>query len=295
MGVGARPVDETSAGRPAAFLEGLAFPEAPRWHEERLWFSDMGLGAVFSADLDGTVERIVDVEGRPGGLGWLPDGRMVIVSMRDRRVLCEDAPGSRQLKELARLDELASHDCNDLLVDPRGNAYVGNFGFDLAAGDEPRPAVLARIGVDGEVSVAAQDLLFPNGMVLTPDGTLVVAESFGHRLTAFDLSEDGALAGRRLFADLPGVTPDGICLDEDGAVWVACTQGGALLRVAPGGEILDRISSGSTGAYACMLGGPDGRTLFVCTAQTGDPELAARPRTGAIVAIEVESPRAGLP
>ncbi|HMJ03554.1 MAG TPA: SMP-30/gluconolactonase/LRE family protein [Conexibacter sp.] len=275
---------------------GLGFPEAPRWHDGRLWFSDMGLGAVFAVDLDGRLERIVEVAGRPGGLGWMPDGRLVVVSMRERRLLREDAPGSRRLVEVARLDDVAPFHCNDLLVDAAGRAYVGNFGFDLAAGDEPRATVLACVHPDGRTAVVADELLFPNGMALAPDGTLIVAESLGRRLTAFDVGDDGALAGRRSFAATPGLMPDGICLDAAGATWVACAATGAVARFGADGALLTQVASGFPHASACMLGGSRRRTLLVCVARTGDEEQAGVTREGAILALDdVDVPGAGLP
>jgi sugar lactone lactonase YvrE len=281
---------------PRTLVRGLGFPEAPRWRDGRLWFSDMGLGAVFAVDLDGRLERIVDVAGRPGGLGWMPDGGLVVVSMRERRLLREDAPGSRRLVEAARLADVAPFHCNDLLVDAAGRAYVGNFGFDLAAGQEPRATVLACVHPDGRVAVVADELLFPNGMALTADdGTLIVAESFGARLTAFDVRDDGSLGGRRLFAATPGLAPDGICLDAEGAAWVACAVTGAVVRLRPDGAPPTSLATGFPVATACMLGGPERRTLFVCVANTGDEEKAGVTREGAILALDVDVPGRGLP
>jgi sugar lactone lactonase YvrE len=273
----------------------LGLPESPRWHEGRLWFADMGLGVVCALAPEGGVETIVEVEGRPGGLGWLPDGRLLVVSMRERRLLREDRPGSRRLVEAADLAPVAPFHCNDMVVDADGRAYVGNFGFDLPSGEALRPTVLARVDPEGEVSVVATDLVFPNGMVLTPGGELIVAESFADRLTAFAVRDDGSLGERRRFADVRGLTPDGICLDAEGAVWLASANTGDVVRVAPGGERLDRISTGFAGAYACVLGAPDGKTLFVCVAQSGDEDAAAAAREGAILRFEVGAPRAGRP
>lgn len=276
-------------------VSGLGFPEGPRWHEGRLWFSDMGLSAVFALGLDGRMDKIVEVEGRPSGLGWLPDGRLLVVSMHGRCLLRESAPGSRRLVEVARLDRIAPSRSNDMVVDRDGRAYIGNFGFDFASGEEPRGTVLVRVDKDGSAHIVACGLLFPNGMALTPDGTLIVAESLADRLTAFDVEADGSLCGRRVFADIPGVVPDGICLDAEGAVWVASASTGEVVRVAAGGKILERIPSGSRGAYACMLGGPDRRTLFVCSANTGNEEEAGLTREGSIIMVGVDVPGAGLP
>ena len=274
----------------------LGFPESPRWHEGRLWFSDQALRKVFNVDLEGRIEAVAEVAGRPSGLGWLPDGRLLVVSMSDRRLLREEHAGKGELAGFARLDRIAPRDCNDMVVDEDGRAYVGNFGYDFAAGEPRRPTVLARVDPNGGVHQAADGLVFPNGMVIAPDGrALIVAETFAGRLTRFDRAADGALSNRRQFARLEGVAPDGICLDAEGAVWVASPTTGEVLRVAEGGRVLERVASGSPGAYACMLGGPDRRTLFICTATSIDPEEAARLREGRIVMVEVAVPGAGRP
>jgi sugar lactone lactonase YvrE len=274
-------------------LGGLGFAEGPRWHEGRLWFSDMGAGHVVAVDLDGHAEVVAEVPGRPSGLGWLPDGRLLVVSMRDRRVLRREPTGA--LVEHADLRELASYDCNDMVVDGRGRAYVGNAGFDLA--ERPRrvrPAEVVLVTPEGEARVVDDRVVFPNGSVVTPDGgTLVVAETFGERLTAFTIAEDGSLTDRRPFALLAGTAPDGICLDAEGAVWVADANGSACLRVREGGEVADRVDTGR-GCFACMLGGPERRTLFLLTAE-GFAGAAIRRRTAAIERVDVEVPGAGWP
>ncbi len=277
---------------PSVLLDGLRFPEGPRWHEDRLWFSDMHAGRVIAVGLDGVAETIVEVEGEPSGLGWLPDDRLLVVSMQDRRLLRLDPEG---LVELADLSGLASFHCNDMVVDSHGRAYVGNFGFDLHSGDDPIGANLILVRPNGEVEVAAADLLFPNGTVITPDEkTLIVGESFGARLTAFDLAPDGRLSGRRVWAQLDGFVPDGICLDEEGAVWVASPVGrGGVVRVREGGEVIDRIAVEHE-AFACMLGGPDRRTLFICTSPDSDPAKTGD-RRGRIEMVRVEVPGAGRP
>ncbi|HEB90879.1 MAG TPA: hypothetical protein ENI85_14995 [Deltaproteobacteria bacterium] len=277
---------------PEVLLDGLRFPEGPRWHEDRLWFSDMHAGRVMAVGMDGIAETIVEVEAEPSGLGWLPDGRLLVVSMQDRRLLRLDPKG---LTEVADLSGLASFHCNDMVVDSRGHAYVGNFGFDLHAGDDPIGANLILVRPDGEAEVAAADLLFPNGMVITPDGrTLIVGESFGARLTAFDLAQDGRLSRRRVWAQLEGFVPDGICLDAEGAIWVASPVGqGGVARVREGGEVIDRIAVEHE-AFACMLGGPDRRTLFICTSPDSDPAKTGD-RRGRIEVVAVDVPGAGLP
>jgi sugar lactone lactonase YvrE len=273
-------------------LDGLRFPEGPRWHQDRFWFSDMHAGVVIAASMDGRVETIVVVDGEPSGLGWLPDGRLLVVSMQDRRLLRLDEEG---LNEVADLSAHASYHCNDMVVDARGRAYVGNFGFDLHAGEAPTAANLILVHPDGRTEVAAKDLRFPNGTVLTPDGkTLIVGESFGGCLTAFDVAEDGSLHGRRVWAQLEGSVPDGICLDEEGAIWLASPVGnGGVLRVREGGEVTDRIAVEHE-AYACMLGGSDRRTLFICTAPDSHPDKT-RDRRGRIEMATVAVPGAGLP
>jgi sugar lactone lactonase YvrE len=200
------------------------------------------------------------------------------------------------LAELARLDRWAPWHCNDMVVDARGRAYVGNFGFDFTGGEEPRPTVLLRVDTDGSVAVVAEDLMFPNGMVIPPGGEeLIVAETWGGRLTSFRIAPDGSLGERRQFARTRGIAPDGICLDAEGAVWVASPGTGEALRVMEGGEIVRRVASGEPGVYACMLGGRERKTLFICTATTLDYEEAARDRGGRILTVEVETPGAGLP
>jgi sugar lactone lactonase YvrE len=274
-------------------LDGLGFPEGPRWHEGRLWFSDMGTATVNAVDLDSNAEEIARVEKRPSGLGWLPDGAMLVVSMGDRSLRrMEDG----ELVLHADISGLASFDCNDMVVDGRGNAYVGNAGFDLRERPlNPRPAQVVLVTPDGQARVVDDQVMFPNGSVVTPDGaTLIVAETFANKLTAFDVGVDGSLSGRRTWADLPERAPDGICLDAEGAVWTADANTNLCVRVAEGGELLQTVGTGPRRCFACMLGGPDRRTLFLCTAEgfSGD---AIRRRTGAIEAVEVDVPGAGWP
>ena len=274
-------------------VENLTFGECPRWHDGSLWFSDMHAHCVMVARLDGTCKKVVDVPGRPSGLGWLPDGRLLIVSMVDRRLLRLEGD---ELVEHADLNDIATWHCNDMVVDGRGNAYVGNFGFDLEV-EEPEPveATMALVTMDRTVKPAADGLLFPNGTVITPDRqTLIVAETYGARLTAFDIRPDGSLTNRRLFADLSPNTPDGICLDEEGAIWVADPVNGECFRVLEGGNVTHRIFTGR-GCFACMLGGPDRKILFLMTADDFLPEKVRQARNGKIEIVEVEVPGAGLP
>jgi sugar lactone lactonase YvrE len=281
---------------------GLHFGEAPRWHDGRLWFSDFFDFAVKSVDLAGTVRVEVTTIDRPSGLGWLPDGRLLVVAMTTRRVLRRD--GST-LVEHADLSHIATFHCNDMVVDSLGRAYVGNFGFDLDTNEvngtlgtllaDHKGATMARVDPDGTITAAADGLIFPNGTVITPDGrTLIVAETFATRLTAFDIAVDGSLSNRRVWADLGRRVPDGICLDADGAIWVANPVANECFRVAEGGVILDVVDT-DTRCFACMLGGDDRRTLFMLTSDFSLAHEAAARRTGKVLVADVEVPGAGWP
>ncbi|MEV6621515.1 SMP-30/gluconolactonase/LRE family protein [Amycolatopsis sp. NPDC051106] len=294
-------------GQPKVVLEGFSFLECPRWHDGRLWVSDFYTERVVATDGRGGTEVVAEVPGQPSGLGFLPDGRLLVVSMRDHRILVRDERG--ELTEHADLSGVVSGALNDMVVDDRGRAWVGNFGFDLMGGAPLRYATLTRVDPDGTVAVAAEDLGFPNGMVILPGGVLVVAETFAGRLTAFDIGEDGELSGRRVWAQfgetpqtddveaavqLLQVAPDGICADAEGAIWVADAVHNRVLRVEEGGRVLDEIDAG-TGVFACMLGGDHGRTLFLCAAPSF-PEHERRPvREAQLLAVDVEVPHAGLP
>jgi sugar lactone lactonase YvrE len=282
-------------------LEGLAFPEGPRWHEGRLWFSDMHAHVVIALDpASGKTEEIVEVRSDPSGLGWLPDGTLLVVSMTDRRVMRMDGG---QLVEHADLSPWATFHCNDMVVDGRGRAYVGNFGFDLHTGAAPVPATMVRVDPDGSAQPAATELNFPNGTVITPDGrTLVVGESFAGRLTAFDIADDGSLSNRRVWAD--GVGPDGICVDAEGAIWTGVGGFGANLvgRVLEGGEVLERVQLDMP-CFACMLGGENRSTLFMLAADwriSDSPadnmaRLTNGPRTGQVLTARAATPGVGWP
>ena len=274
-------------------LDGLTFPEAPRWHDGRLWFSDFYTHRVVAVDPAGRAETMVEVPQRPSGLGWTPDGALLVVSMLDRCLLRVEKGVTRVLADLSAV---ATGPCNDMVVDGRGRAYVGNFGYDRHKGEPPRTTCLACVDPDGRVTRAAEELFFPNGTVITPDGrTLIVGETQGHRLTAFDVAPDGRLDNRRVWAALDErVFPDGICLDAEGAIWVSDARGAALLRVREGGKIDGTVSTGSRYAFACMLGGADRRTLFVCTSTGSGPAMADK-RDGAIETVRVDVPGAGLP
>jgi len=289
-------------------ISGLSFTECPRWHDGRLYFSDFYTQRVMAVALDGTAETIAEVPGQPSGLGFLPDGRMLIVSMRDRKILRRELDSS--LVEHADLSSLAPWHLNDMVVDRQGRAWVGNFGFDLMGGAKVTTTNLISVDPDGCARVVAVGLGFPNGMVLTPDGsTLIVAETMMNRLSAFDVACD-VLGERRTwaaFGDLPesdesaerisqaDVAPDGICLDAEGAIWVADAKEGRLIRVAEGGDILEELKTDGMGVFACMLGGDDGRTLFACVAPTFDEAEASRKHRAAIWMTHVDVPGAGLP
>ena len=243
-------------------VDGLGFPEDPRWHDGQLWFSDMEAKAVMRVDLHGKLEKIVEVEGTPSGLGWLPGGDLLIVSMGDRRLLRLTEDG---LIEFANMWDLASFNCNDMVVTNEGRAYIGNFGFDFEAMAPFSPGEIVTVSPNGVPSIVAKDLAFPNGMVITPDDkTLVVSETLGERLTAFDIEVNGELSNRRIWAGLEGMTPDGIAMDSDGAIWVPSPVSKGVFRVKEGGEIMDKVPIENQ-AYACTLGGDERRTLFITT------------------------------
>lgn len=273
--------------------DGLAFAEAPRWHDGKLWFSDFYTHKVMCIGADGKPATMAEVPGQPSGLGWLPDGRLLVVSMTDRRLLRQDPGG---LVTVADLAGLAPFHCNDMVVDRQGRAYIGNFGFDLAGKAPVKSTGLILVTPDGQARVVADELLFPNGCVITPDGaTLVVAETFGKRLTAFDIAADGSLGGRRVWAALGDASPDGICLDAAGAIWVASPTTAEFLRVLEGGAITDRIPV-TNQAIACALGGPDRRTLYMITGRVGgNAQKSLELRSGRIEARQVAVAGAGLP
>jgi sugar lactone lactonase YvrE len=285
----------SSSRTPDVVLDDLAFPEGPRWHDGRLWFSDQHDHRVIAMDTDGKAETIVEVAAQPSGLGWLPDGRLLVVSMLDRRVLRLERDGALALH--ADLAALAPGQCNDMVVDAAGRAYVGNFGFDMSAGEPPRDTCMIAIEPDGTARVAAEGLAFPNGSTISPDGrTFLVGESVGRRISAFDV-DNGRLSNHRVWAELreAKATVDGMCLDAEGAIWAACPYTGRVLRVREGGEVVEEIKGSHGGAFACMLGGPDRRTLYVCTAPSTVPDETRAARQGRIEAVEVDVPGVGLP
>ena len=236
--------------------------------------------------IDEEAKTVCDVPNRPSGLGWLPDGRMLVVSMTDKRVLRMETDG--RLVTHADLSQLAPRRCNDMIVDRTGAAYVGNFGFELDGIEKPCPTVLIRVDADGLARVVAEDLWFPNGMALLEDDRLlIVAETWAARLTAFDVGADGSLSNRRVWAQFEQrVFPDGICADAQGAIWVASPSTSETLRVLEGGRVTNRIETGR-GSFACALGGDDRQTLYVCTADSHDPERQRHERNGKIEAFDV--------
>lgn len=288
-------------------LSGYSFLEGPRWREGRLWLSDFYTHQVLACDMQGQVEQMAHVPGQPSGLGWLPDGRLLIVSMRDRKILRREPDG--QLVEHADLSHMATGHCNDMAVDDQGRAWVGNFGFDLMGGAEVRTAALARVDPDGQAHQAASGLYFPNAILPTPDGrSLIVNETLGNRLSVFDIAADGSLGPRRdwaVFGPLVQsaalddfiaggkVAADGAALDAEGAVWVADAIGQRVLRVAQGGRILQEVSTGAMGCFACALGGPDGRTLFLCVAPDFLEHQRRAAREAQVWTLQVDVP--GLP
>jgi len=283
--------------------EGIYFGEGPRWRDGRLWFSDFYAHAVKSVSLAGDLRTEFEIDDQPSGLGWMPDGSMLIVGMTKRQVLRRTADGKVSVH--ADLSDIATFHCNDMVVDSEGRAFVGNFGFNLDEEVATRPvedvianhktAKLACISPSGKVRVAADDMHFPNGSVITPDGkTLIVGETVGFCLTAFDIASDGSLSNRRVWAPTLPRIPDGICLDADGAAWFANPMAAECVRIAEGGEILDVVETGQL-CFACMLGGDDGKTLFMLTADSADAHTAAAKPTGRIVTCTVGAGRAGLP
>ena len=273
-------------------LQGLVFPEGPRWHEGKLWFSDMHAHQVRTVDLEGRAEDVVTVPTWPSGLGWLPDDNLLIVSMTDRRLLRYSAG---ELKVHADVSQLASYYCNDMVVDGRGRAYVGNFGFDLFSGSAQKPAELVLVEPDGSARIVATGLEFPNGTVITSDGkTLIVGESLGHRLTAFHIEENGSLVNQSIWAELGDAVPDGIALDADNGLWVASPLTRELLYVEQGGKITQRTKCDSM-PIACALGGPARKTLFVLLADSINPEECRANKTARIDMMEVSVAGAGWP
>ena len=270
-------------------MDGIGLGESPRWHEGRLWFSDWVAHQVIALDPHGNRQVMATVDAFPFSIDWLPDGPMLITAGQE--LLRMEADGS--LIRHHDLSDLSEYGWNEIVIDGRGNTYINNVGFDLMGGEEPKPGVIAVVTPDGEARQVADGLAFPNGMAVTPDNsTLIIAESYEGKLTAFDIAEDGDLANRRVWADL-GEGGDGICIDAEGAVWSPKFQ--ACVRVREGGEVLEEIELHQF-CFACMLGGDEGRTLFMNVADWNGPEgIFKEPRTGKVLAVEAPAPHAGHP
>jgi sugar lactone lactonase YvrE len=266
-------------------LDGLKFPESPRWHDDKLWFVDMEDHKVMTIDLNGNTETILELPNSASGLGWLPDNRLLVVSMEDCRLMRLDPEGVTEVIDLNRFGTVF---LNDMVVDKKGRAYVGNFGFDYFNGKPFAPTKLILVHPSGDAKVVADNMAFPNGTVITPDDkTLIIAETFSAQLTAFNIMDDGSLTGRRVWANLKSLVPDGICLDAEEGIWLAAPGRKRVVRVLEGGQIT-HIVRVENDAYACMLGGPDRKTLFVATSKhTRD--------AGRIEFVKVDVPGAGLP
>jgi sugar lactone lactonase YvrE len=276
-------------------LTGLAFGESPRWRENRLWFCNWGMQEVVAVDRDGESEVMLRVPTSiPFCIDWLPDGRLLVVSGREGLLLRREPDGS--LATHADLNGLSDRGWNEIVVDGRGNAYVNGGGFDLLAGEAFAPGIVALVAADGSVRQVADGIAFPNGMAVTPDNsTLIVAESYGRRLTAFDIAGDGGLANRRVWADLGDGCPDGICLDAENAVWYADVPNKRCVRVREAGEVLQSIDF-DRGCFACMLGGAEKTTLFVLAAEWRGPEnMIGAARTGQVLTVRAPAPGVGWP
>jgi len=275
-------------------MTGLVFGESPRWHDDRLWFSDWGAQEVIAVDLDGKSEVITRIQSFPFCIDFLPDGRLLVISARDRLLLRRELDGS--LVTHADLRSLSDHPWNEIVVDGRGNAYLNNIGFDFPGG-EFAPGIIALVTPDGSARQVADGVAFPNGMVVTPDNsTLILAESYGKRLTAFDITADGGLSNRRVWADLGDGAPDGICLDAENATWYSDVPNKRCVRVREGGEVLQAIDL-DRGCFACALGGADKRTLFMVTREWGETTSMAGSgaRTGQVLTAQAPVPHAGWP
>lgn len=289
--------------------EGFTYLEGPRWHAGSLWFVDFYTYGVYRIGAAGKVEKVLEVEQQPSGLGWLPDGRMLVVSMKDRRVLRQEHDGKVVVH--ADIWDLCGGHANDMVVAPDGNAYVGNFGFDLMGGAGHKTAGLVLVRPDGSSDIVAEGLAFPNGMVITPDRKkLIVNELFGNRISQFDIRADGRLGPRRDFASFGDlgkepdvgvrlsrarIVPDGLALDAAGAVWFADTINRRAVRIAEGGEILDQIDTTPEGIFAVALGGDDGRTLFLCAAPDWDEGARKAARQARMLSTRVDVAHAGTP
>lgn len=283
----------TMAPNPQLLLTGRVFGESARWHNGRLWFSDWGTHEIVAIDTEGNSNVMVRVPYRtfPFSIDWLPDGRLLIVSASDQPLLRRENDGS--LVPHADLSSLSTQGWNEIVVDSRGNAYINGGGFNLAAGEKFAPGIIALVTPDGSARQVADGIAFPNGMVVTPDNTtLIVAESYGKRLTAFDITPDGSLGNRRVWADLLDGIPDGICLDAEGAIWYGDVPNKRCSLVREGGEVLQTIDL-DRGCFSCALGGIDQKTLFMITTEwLGPAKMFERPATGQVVTLNITTPGA---
>ena len=276
-----------TAKRSSVLAEGLSFAESPRWRNGTFWFSDFHVGKVIRLGADGATEPVVEVPGEPSGLGWLPSGDLLVVSMQNRKLMRFDG---EHLVEHADLSNIATWHCNDMVVDRAGRAYVGNFGAPFDPDKPPTPADIACVHPNGDVVNAAQGLLFPNGMAITDDGgTLLVAETRGDRISAFDVASDGTLANHTIWAELEGA-PDGMCLDAEGMLWIALPMNGKVARISKGGEVHDEVTPSSDMPVSCMLGGDDLKQLYITTAINTSPEAMVRIRPSRIEVVSVDVP-----
>ena len=272
-------------------IGGIDFGEGPRWHNGRLWYSDFHQKTVYSVDLNGERNVEFTLDDQPSGLGWMPDGSMLVVSMINRQVLRVSSDG---VSVHADLSELATWHCNDMVVSSSGHAYVGNFGFDLDGRTEFCKTVMVHVTPEGDTSVGADGLSFPNGSVITPDEkTLIVGETLGGCYTSFSINEDGSLSDPSLWAEVPGMFPDGCTMDAEETIWFADASTPRVVRVAKGGKILDEMETPQV-PFACMLGGEDGKTLFILTADSSGPNQAGS-GSGNIWTHNVDVAKAGLP
>jgi len=273
--------------------QGLKFPESPRWHEGKLWFLDIHDHSIKRADINGVLETVLELPFLPNSLGFMPDGNMFFGDALQRRIYIWNG---REYKQWVDISSLAKNCLSDGIADSLGRIYVGDIGYDFLAGEELAPeGVIVLVGTEGQAAIVAEKLTFPNGMVITPDGkTLIVAETYAHRLIAFDIQEDGKLDNRRIFAEFnEDITPDGICLDADGAIWVA-TVGSSVVRVREGGEITHQVVH-EDGSYAVMLGGPDRKNLFICISRSHDPKEVHQNPSARIEFVKTDVAGAGIP
>jgi len=277
---------------PRVLLHGIAFPESPRWHNGRLWFSDWMAHQVIALDEKGATEVMAEIDAFPFSIDWLPDGPMLVTA--GQKLLRMEPDGS--LATHLDLSDIWDYGWNEIVVDARGYAYVNAVGFDMTGGEPPKPGIIAVVTPDREARQVAEGVAFPNGMAITTDqSALIVADSYARELIEFDLADDGTLSNRRTWADLGEGVPDGICIDAEGAVWYADVPNRRCVRVAEGGEVLDAIEV-DRGCFACMLGGADGSTLFITAQEWNGPEdIGKGPRTGQVLAVEAPAPHAGRP